>query len=453
MKHNANNRTDEYRNLDDMFRQGMENLMPEPSKDLWKGINRRLWWDEISHFTFTNLSKALWIGGIAGMMMVITALMVVVVPQPTSSDNNAFTIINDPVSFGSNALYSPGSYSSDQAAATSLTGPGNSMAKKQVSSNNSIDKYYILSTVPGKEILANNNSSDRLLASSGNYFPAARHSRQEAIKDNLSFMTSVAANEILSGNNLSINPDMILNMPKGKPPIPQFFSFDFGVTPSVTMNGNISDESEMNFSTNLGIAYHVGRFSLRTGVGLSYVADDGIYNIEYKSKDSVGFYNQVTSVAVNLQDPKEIIYYTHRIVVYDSLEHIADNRTRNRYTYFQIPILAGFRLYESTRLGLTLQAGPMVSFLVREKEAEPVIDYPNARIIRIDNNTPARIKTNWQIWLSIRMDYRLTRNVSIFAEPVYKYYLKPVVEQESANASKPYSIGLGIGIEYNFGRK
>ena len=131
MKDNANNRNDEFRNLDDMFRQGLENLRPEPSKDLWKGINRKLWWDEISHFTFTNLSKALWIGGIAGMMMIVTALMVVVVPQTKSSDINAFTIINDPLSFNSNALYSPDSYSSDQAVETTLTGSDPAMTDKQ----------------------------------------------------------------------------------------------------------------------------------------------------------------------------------------------------------------------------------------------------------------------------------------------------------------------------------
>jgi hypothetical protein len=108
---------------------------------------------------------------------------------------------------------------------------------------------------------------------------------------------------------------------------------------------------------------------------------------------------------------------------------------------------------ETSHLGLTIHAGPMVSFLIREKEAQPVIDFPNARIIRIDNNTPARIKTNWQIMLGLRMDYKVNKNFSFFVEPNYKYYFKPVSEQESSAAQNPYSIGLGIGIEYHFGRK
>jgi hypothetical protein len=433
MKYNENNRIDENRQLDDLFRQGLENLRPEPSQDLWKGINRKLWWDEISHFTFTNLSKALWIGGIAGMMMVITALMVVVVPQTRSSDNNSFTIINDPVSFNSNSVYYPASYTSDKTNATSMKESDKEAAVYSLS--NELNPF----------------SNDL------NPSPENAYQESQSVEEILSFMPSIHTPNLLAENDNAnqpiINPELIQNLPMGKPPIPQFFSFDFGVTPAVSLNGNPSPETEMNFTSEIGISYHIGRFSLRTGAGLSYVSDDGIYRIEYKSMDSVGFYNLVTSVAVNQQDPKEIIYFTQRVVVYDSLQHIADDQTRNRYTYLQVPLLAGFRLLETTRLGLTLHAGPMVSFLIREKEAMPLIDYPNARIIRIDNNTPTRVKTNWQIWLGLRMDYKINKNFSFFAEPSYKYYLKPVAEQETASAKNPYSIGLGIGIEYNFGHK
>ena len=187
-------------------------------------------------------------------------------------------------------------------------------------------------------------------------------------------------------------------------------------------------------------------------MGINYTADDGIYRIEYKSKDSVGFYNMVVS-AYSQQDPTEIVYITQRVVVYDSLQHIADDRTRNRYTYLQVPFLAGFRMLETDRLGLTVYAGPMVSFLIGKKEAEPVIDYPNARIIRIDNNTPVRVTTNWQLWLGLRLDYKISKEFSLFAEPNYKYYFQPVVNQKEEPSHNPYAIGLGIGIQYNFGRK
>ena len=81
MKSNENNRFDESRQIDDLFRQGLSDLHPEPSKDLWKGISRRLWWDEISHFTFTNLSSVLWIGGFAGLAVIISVVVIATIPQ------------------------------------------------------------------------------------------------------------------------------------------------------------------------------------------------------------------------------------------------------------------------------------------------------------------------------------------------------------------------------------
>jgi hypothetical protein len=161
----------------------------------------------------------------------------------------------------------------------------------------------------------------------------------------------------------------------------------------------------------------------------------------------------VVSFAVNQQNPSQIDYVTQQVIVYDSLQHIADDRTRNRYTYLQVPFFAGFRILETNRLGLTVYTGPMVSFLIGKKEAQPVIDYPNARIIRIDNNTPIRVKTSWQLWLGLRLDYKISKEFSLYAEPNYKYYFKPVSEQKEGIAKNPYSIGLGIGIQYNFGRK
>jgi hypothetical protein len=95
----------------------------------------------------------------------------------------------------------------------------------------------------------------------------------------------------------------------------------------------------------------------------------------------------------------------------------------------------------------------MVSFLVGKKEAEPVINYPNSRIIRIDNNTPARNKTTWQVLVGLRLDYKVANEFSVFAEPYYKYYLQPMVNQSESPAPNPWSVGLGVGLQYNFGRK
>jgi len=454
MKDKENSRFDAGRQMDDLFREGLENFRPEPSKDLWKGINQRLWWDEISHFTFTNLSKVFLIGGIAGMMTLITALMVVVVPQTSGSDENSYSTFTE-LGSGNTNISIPVSSISNQGNLP-LIGKTNFEEQNEngIPAENIPGANIFPSEDPDQELL-----TDRLISSGPSDFTNTPLSSPGAVDQEINQEFPAYMEPINNENLLMLNteswaaPAMIQNIATGNPPIPRFFSIDMGVTPAVTFNGTNSSASKMNFSGDIGFQYHVGKFSIRSGIGISYIADDGLYRIDYKSKDSVGFYNMVVSCAVNQQDPSQIDYVTLQVVVYDSLQHIADDRTRNRYTYLQVPLFAGFRMLETNKLGLTVYAGPMVSFLIGKKEAEPVIDYPNARIIRIDNNTPIRVTTNWQLWLGLRLDYKINKEFSLFAEPNYKYYFKPVTEQNEGIVKNPYSIGLGIGIQYNFGRK
>ena len=246
---------------------------------------------------------------------------------------------------------------------------------------------------------------------------------------------------------------MILNVPREKRSPASFFSVDLGISPEIAFHKYNDVKSEMNFFGKAGITYHIGRFSLRSGVGLGYVFSDGVYKIDYKSKDSVGFYNTVLSYAISQANPKEVIYITQKTIVYDSIKHIADDRTRNRYTYLDVPLVAGFRIVETEHAGLMIEAGGIVSFLVGKKEAEPVIHLENATIVRIDKNTPERNKINWQVYAGLRFDYQFTKNLSLYAEPFYKYYFQPITIQKEKATNKPYSVGLSVGIQYNIGRK
>ena len=121
---------------------------------------------------------------------------------------------------------------------------------------------------------------------------------------------------------------------------------------------------------------------------------NGNYRIEYKSFDSIGYYTGVTSFTLGPDD--EILYNTQSVNVYDSLHHQADSRTRDRYTYLQVPLLLGYRILETGRISLAVQAGPALSILLGSREADPVIRYSNATVIRVDDQTPDRTRTSWQ---------------------------------------------------------
>jgi hypothetical protein len=238
-----------------------------------------------------------------------------------------------------------------------------------------------------------------------------------------------------------------------KIPVPNFFSASFAIAPEMSVYRSGSTNYEMNYWINLGAAYHISKFSIASGLSLGYVSDDGKYRIDYRSRDSVGYYENVTGFIVNPDNPDEIIYTTELKNVYDSIQHVADDRTRNRYTCIQVPLLFGYRFLETSRLGLTIQAGPAVSFLTGKREAEPYIDYPNARIIRITDNTPVRSSISWQLWVSFRLDYQISRTLSIFAEPTYKYSSRVYKPNAEGTATSTNSFGIGIGVQLNFGKR
>lgn len=125
----------------------------------------------------------------------------------------------------------------------------------------------------------------------------------------------------------------------------------------------------------------------------------------------------------------------------------------NRYAYLQVPLLLGYRLFESRTMSLTFQTGPAISFLLGTRKSSPVIEYTNARIIRIDDNTPSRVTTNWQLWGDLLLEIRMNRKISIYVEPSCKYFLNPMVEQENVRVNAPWSVGLGVGIQFNFAPK
>ena len=201
------------------------------------------------------------------------------------------------------------------------------------------------------------------------------------------------------------------------------------------------------------MTYHIGKFSIQTGVSLGYVFDHGDYRVNYKSKDSIGFFTSVISFIVT--PGNVIVFNTKDIPVYDSLQHIADDRAINRYTYLRIPLMLGYELIETNRFSLGIKAGPAISLLIGSKEALPFIDYPNARLIRIDNHSLSRVKINWEIQAALDLEYRLVKNFSIYAEPSYKHYFKPFKTQESTSTSAkdPYSVGIEIGARFDLGIK
>ncbi len=461
--------------LDALFRKTLDNYQVEPSEGTWKSISRKLLWKEIARFNFTNLPKAFWAGA-AGALLLGLVILFNQIPDGNITENDHSTAIakNNPASVSSTGTSDTRSAKTGRTIDTFVPDHPAQVLSKSLSAHPS-------KPTSGSPMLASRNSSGivntgkingttTLPTGTGSFTrynseqqsdesPLTASEARNTSSYKLNFLPYLTTNSLfpLPGEDTLLRiknlNGSVLNVPlETKIRIPQFFTYNVGVAPELSVYRNNGQYSESNFWLNTGVTYHIGKFSVQTGVGLGYVYDQADYRVNYKSKDSIGYFTSIVSFVVT--PGNKIIFTTKDIAVYDSVYHVADNRGISRYTYLQIPLLVGYEVFETNRLSIGIKAGPSISFLIGSKEAQPFIDYPNAQLIRIDNNTLVRIKTNWEIQAALDIEYRLSKNFSVYADPSYRHYFSPFEMQESSSskAKDPYSIGIEVGVRVNFGQ-
>jgi hypothetical protein len=461
--------------LDNLFRKSLDGHQIEPSGNLWKSISRKLLRAELARFNFTNLPKTFWIGA-AGVVLVGMIFLFNQVPDGKTTEKTVAPILLKKSADGKVTTATSGNQ-------TLLTGqnPVTVMGKSPLQvfqkspsgqQTNNHSALPVLASTHSTRIINTNKThyaailpspgTSETTSDNGNTFreveplnSKGRNSLGYELKTlpvltRINLYPAEAEDTLLRFSNLS----GITNIPlKTKVEILKFYSFNMGISPELSVYRSADRYSETNYWLNAGVTYHAGKFSVQTGLGLGYVFDRGNYRVNYKSKDSIGYFTSIISFTVT--SGNIIVYTTKDIPVYDSLQHVADDRAVSRYTYLQIPLLLGYELFETNHFSLGIKAGPSVSFLIGTKEAAPYIDYPNARMIRIENNTLSRVKMNWEIQAALDLEYRLVKNFSMYAQPYYKHYFKPFATGESTSApvKDPYSIGIEVGVRYNFGQK
>jgi len=200
-------------------------------------------------------------------------------------------------------------------------------------------------------------------------------------------------------------------------------------------------------SVGLSLSTFKGPLSLETGVALNLSEDNGRYLINYNSLDSIGYYNKVVSFSPDPQNPGTIHFNTEVQDVFDSIDHSLESKTTNRYTYLQIPLIAGYQIYSNRLLTISLKAGPVFSLMLNSTEPGITFNQDGTNLQSIDNLSPARVSTNWQIAAGLGVGLHLLSRFTLMVEPTYKTYLRPVYRNYRSN---PYSIGLKAGLLYRF---
>ena len=212
---------------------------------------------------------------------------------------------------------------------------------------------------------------------------------------------------------------------------------------------NYQDKSKENsISLELTGIYNRNDWFIQAGAGIAISEDDGKYHIDYAQYDSIGYFNKVISFEIDPESGKPVFQTTVE-GVYDTVEYNTTASTKNTYTYFRLPIFAGYNVYNYKRIGISIKGGGVYSILMKSKEPGAEFNNEKATWIKITNETPGRIQSNFTLSVAIGFSYRLNNNLCLSAEPVYSYYLKPEYEKMN-NSKSPYSFGLRTGIIVKF---
>ncbi|MBN1199533.1 MAG: outer membrane beta-barrel protein, partial [Bacteroidales bacterium] len=231
-------------------------------------------------------------------------------------------------------------------------------------------------------------------------------------------------------------------------PPPKSLDIGINITPDMVFYSNSSGSFKYNYTFDLGARYNLGRFYIQSGVGLIYSSDIGDYAISYLNNDSVGFYYTINSYTVDPGNPDIPLFDMKQVTVYDSIQHLSDQSTKNTYYYIQIPLTAGYRIINKPAWRLSVEAGLFYTWLVLINEPEPTFYTPEGRILDIERQSPRRNTHSLGLTGGISVEYQFARNFFLLVEPTVKYYMQAIEENSSRGDKQPYSIGLRAGIWY-----
>ena len=198
------------------------------------------------------------------------------------------------------------------------------------------------------------------------------------------------------------------------------------------------------FVNNFGLegTFHFGRFSMRTGAGLSVAKGTNELVVAYN--DFLGTYNKLDSMNFTWNDPAHNYIptmYTSKKDVWDSLMKLENARIVKRYTYLQIPMIMGYDFWQSERVSVGVRVGPVLSLLLTTKQLSAAYDPGSKRIISINDIAPEQVSLNWQVMAGINTSILLTRKLKFEIEPEVRYYFNSVYEKP-VNNTKPWSVGV-----------
>ncbi len=229
----------------------------------------------------------------------------------------------------------------------------------------------------------------------------------------------------------------------------KYFEAGLGFMPQKWFN-TVDGNDQIAYNTDVYVRYSfAGNYFVQSGLGIT--TNTAQADWEVSMHEYIGSYNDLDSMTFVI-DPvsQEVtpIYHTSNEDVNDTAVLTINEATNTTYTYFSLPILAGYRFNSSSsRFGFLLKTG----FIMAMQLEKNVSDYTSSDqrdiILKRNNIAPGRYRTQWQYSFGVAANYRLSGRFRFELEPELRYFLRSAYENALPGQDEnPYAVGVRMGL-------
>lgn len=436
--------TEESKYLDKLFQSKFAGFEAEPPASVWNNVHKELHGKSGGGINPVNLSV------LAALVLISGLLGFSIIKDSPTAQN---TEVSNSDQSGLLAHYPQATHEQPPAEKNAAIAPLNSSPQEDRNSTpaNTIAADPIQTKDTDEGISRHDNTHERYIEHNytEQYFENTRLAELKA-RSSISVNTTqlnIGTGQFLEREN-NLRPKYG-KLSDGESRYNRRASWQLGVffTPEVIFYPDDSIPNQRNYNVDVSARWIKNDFFIESGLGMSFSSDDGNYAIDYEK--FLGSYDDVYNVTFDTTESGGLvpIYHTNIVEVYDSISKFRLEKTKNTYTYLQVPLYVGFRK-QVNRFNWFVKGGPVFSVLVGKNVPEP--DMGTDRIVGLDQRMPSRVNTHWQFAISAGLNYQLSNTVSIGIEPTFRYYLNSQYERKYISTRHPYSVGLRAGLLFNF---
>lgn len=409
--------------FEEIIKDALQDMTPEPSATVWKGIIRRLSWKEFLRFDFTNFTSNIYqIAAVSLVGLSLTAVLLTSVLQPHKQE----LAKKEPLR---------------QQLTEDIQGQPNEN-ENTIVTEKTVQKpaqkfQTIIRQVESKEepLLQPRieNTQPTQLRNSITFRPSPKYS---LIKDQYPTLASPSA---------ELHKPVLLKDEKAPWQISLGVSWSWNRMQIPMATGDY----RYNFNT-LGLKTNTVKGNLRLGAGLAYqrLFDQLPYHINYKTYDSTGYIFNVHYYMPDPKNPDMVILITSKETVYDSVKHSTLAFTSGSYDYLTIPLSVGYKLLGFKQFSIFVDGNATLQFLVHKNEPTPALFNSLKSSLSMEADLPRRKNLLIDLGAGLNIEYTIINKLVLIVGPSLRWWMQPLNDSQEAN--KPSAWGLKAGIEYKF---